>query len=628
MTTKALQRNRFYPRKLMEVRHWQAEQVYHRRARELVTQLGLGTGVLCGLDVTLTGTGTLEIGCGVGVDGCGRIVVVPGDIEVDPRRLTDACGRPSGETADDGGVTVWLCFHECGTDLVPLPPELCNDEVSCIASMTREAYAVLVTRDPAPPVGLPPEVCEALFHPDRAAGEEEDQESLHALLDRLDPRNCAPGPVCIPLAAVEFGGYGGTTLDTGVRTVIRSNRNLLDLILCLADRVDNCCDKAPSARPPRLTALWPWPDPGGAGLRALAAEHRLEVGFDRDMAEQGLDDPEPWLGVWLLGPRLARRLPVTRASGGLGYVTTPTGGDAAAFAFEVEPKVIRDSTVIVVMARATASGPIRAAGPDQLALDAELAATGLSIDQRAKLWAMAADGTNVASLGAFAKHAVQGPPPWLPSGDGTAGGELHVVYRPAGTVRLPPQLLDVWPPGGSTLDQSTPESADLWQRFLKRPRLEIVVSRALAAAAVAGPKPWLRMWHATPDGDRLYALREVELAASEEETLGDDTVRLTFPLRADIEWFRQNEMLVQLRSTPPVAPGSPVGLRDPLVLLDADVAGTRLDSQTLFTIWSGGAFPEGLPTLQATSTQGRALYDGVEGGLAHWGFRVLRPDQV
>jgi hypothetical protein len=337
--------------------------------------------------VTLTGTGTLEIGCGVGVDGCGRIVVVPGDIEVDPRRLTDACGRPSGETADDGGVTVWLCFHECGTDLVPLPPELCEDDVSCIASMTREAYAVVVTRDPAPPVSPPPGVCEALFHPD--PGDEEDR---RALLDRLYPRDCAPEPVCIPLAAVEFAEDGPPTLDTGVRTVIRSNRQLLDLILCLADRVDECCDKAPPARPPRLVALWPWPDPEGMGRRTLAEEQRLEAGFDRDMAEQGLDDPEQWLGVWLLGPRLARRLPVTRAPGGLGHVTAPTGGDAAAYAFEVDPKVIRDSAVIVVMARATAAGPIRAADPDQLALDAELAATGLSIDQRDRLWAMPSKG--------------------------------------------------------------------------------------------------------------------------------------------------------------------------------------------------------------------------------------------
>ena len=40
---RALQRNHFFPRKLMEVCHWQAEQDYHRHARELVTRLGLLT---------------------------------------------------------------------------------------------------------------------------------------------------------------------------------------------------------------------------------------------------------------------------------------------------------------------------------------------------------------------------------------------------------------------------------------------------------------------------------------------------------------------------------------------------------------------------------------------------------
>jgi hypothetical protein len=64
-----------------------------------------------------------------------------------------------------------------------------------------------------------------------------------------------------------------------------------------------------------------------------------------------------------------------------------------------------------------------------------------------------------------------------------------------------------------------------------------------------------------------------------------------------------------------------VGQADPQVLLDADFTGTRLDSQTLFTIWSGGV-PAQLPTLNAISSAGRTLFDGVAGGLAHWGFAV------
>jgi hypothetical protein len=72
-------------------------------------------------------------------------------------------------------------------------------------------------------------------------------------------------------------------------------------------------------------------------------------------------------------------------------------------------------------------------------------------------------------------------------------------------------------------------------------------------------------------------------------------------------------------------PGSPVGHAPPRVLLDAHFVGTRLDSQTLFSIW-GGALTNGIPTLQAVSTQTGPLFDGIEGGLAHWGFTTAGPD--
>src|SRR4051794_3462537 len=66
-----LARNAFYPLKRMEVQHWQAEQDYHRRSRELLTRLSTGTGILCGLEVFLTDEGTLVVEAGVAVDGWG-----------------------------------------------------------------------------------------------------------------------------------------------------------------------------------------------------------------------------------------------------------------------------------------------------------------------------------------------------------------------------------------------------------------------------------------------------------------------------------------------------------------------------------------------------------------------------
>ncbi|WP_146068493.1 MULTISPECIES: hypothetical protein [unclassified Arthrobacter] len=216
---------------------------------------------------------------GVGVDGRGRIIVVRHDVEVDVTRLTDECGLPTDETVTDGTVTVALCYRECGTDLVALPAEECDGTQRAVASMVREAFAVSVTRGESPRVGLPDGLCEALL-----AGEE--GVDRRELLDRLDPRSCACAEECIPLATVDFG-EGGASARTAVRTVIRSNRQLLDLILCLAERVEECCAAVPAAVAPRIVALWPIADENGDAFDQLVKNRTLELGFDRDMPRPG-----------------------------------------------------------------------------------------------------------------------------------------------------------------------------------------------------------------------------------------------------------------------------------------------------------------------------------------------------
>jgi hypothetical protein len=607
----SLQRNRFYPRKLMEVRHWQAEQAYHRRSRELLGRLGLGRGVLCGLEVARTAEGSVTIGSGAAIDGAGRIVIVPHDVEVDVTRLTDDCGRPAGDPVTGGKVAVSLCYHECGTDLVPMPPEQCAGEVSCVASMTLEAFAISVIRT----LPGPQHACTTLFDP---AGPGVDR---HALLDQLDPRTCACDDDCVPLAVVDLDADRGAAPDTTARVVIRSNRQLLDLILCLAERVDECCHPV-VVTAPRVTGLWPWPDTDGTARAELAENRRLELAFDHDMAEQGLDDPQAWFGVWLLGPKLARRLPVTRSPGVLEHVTAPAAGDAAAYEVKLEKRWITSTTLVVVMARSAAGGPIQASDTPHLALDADLAGTGLDQGQRDQLWEMPADGSNNPGLGtALHPSALPGPAPFLPSGDGTAGGELHILLQPAAKTPEPPRLLEVWPPGGSVLNNDTPDNAALRKRMRARPVLIIVVSRTLTAEAIATPKAWLRAWSASPDGEFLFSPRELELLPGLEALVGDGGARYTFPIASEIHWDANSQILVQLRSTPPLQTESPLGLDDPQVLLDADFAGTRLDKQTLFTTWDVGPPPR-LPALNAISTTGQTLFDGVAGGLAHWGFAV------
>jgi len=612
----ALQRNLFFRRKLMDVCHWQAEQAYHRHARELVTRLGLGAGVLCGLEVKLSETGTLVVGAGAGVDGPGRIVVVPREIEVDPARLTDACGRPAGEPIEQGTVTVSLCYHECDTDPVCLPPDGCDSEPVLVPSMVREAYAVTVTAGGTTRTGLPAGLCEQIFRCDEC-----EAEGRRALLDRLDPRGCACGEVCIPLATVTIGET--RVADTAVRTVIRSNRELLDLILCLADRVEECCGKLPLAVPPRVTGLWPWPDETGENRAEFIQAGRLEIASDRVLAEQGLDDPDAWLGVWVLDSRGATRLRLSRAAGALLHVGVPAAGCGAAYDVEVKPAKPTVRSVFVVMVSSTAPGPIRAAAADHLALDPDLKGTGLSDADRQKLWAMP-PASRDASLGTLAADAVNAPPlPPLPSGDGTAGGELHIVLAPATKVAPPPRLLAVWPEGASALGVNG-QDLDNWRAFLAEPQLRLTVSRALAQAAIDSPREWLRLWHGTADPPRVYGIEELALSPGIASDLPDGTVRYSFGIQAP-GWLPHDTLVVQLRSTPPTAAGSPLGRDDPTVLLDADFAGTALLSQDLFRLWSGDMFPQGLPALPFTSTAGQQLYDGTEGGLAHWAFTVTRP---
>jgi hypothetical protein len=604
---KPLLRNWFFPRKLMEVRHWTAEQAYHRNARELVTRLGTGSGVLCGLEVTPTDLGTLVISAGVATDGYGRLVVVPEDLEVDPSRVSGPHGGAASEAVTDGVVTVSVCYRECGADPVTIATESCNDDVRTVPSMIRESFCVTVTPGDTVRVGLPEGLCEATRSPGL------DAEATRALLDKLDPRDCACTMACVPLATVTYTA-GSPEVSTSVRTVIRSNRELLDLILCLAERLDECCGhEPPVVKAPRITSLWPLPDTEGIALKEFGETHLLEIAFDQDMAEQGLNLPEPWLGVWLLPkPALthivqASRLGVTRSGSPLTHVTAPPGGDAAVY--EVDLPKLRAGDVVLVMVRSTVAGEIRANGATGLALDADLAATTLTEAQRDALWAVAPGGQTARPAAGLV------PSPPLPSGEGTAGGDLHLVLIQRAQIEVPPRLLEVDPVGGASTD------AD-WKKLTEDGGFSIVVSRELSPDALDNPKNWLRMWYATLDGDVGVGATELQLKLRDAAKLDGGIFRYTFAFEGLPKFTDHWQVLWQLRSGPSADPGAPTGAATPKLLLDADFAGTSLDSQTLFGLWAGAI--DSFPFLTPTSAAGQLLWDGTAGGLAHWGL-TTRP---
>ncbi|GAA1061429.1 hypothetical protein [Agromyces bracchium] len=647
----AFERNAFYPRKRMEVRHWQAEQDYHRGTRELLTRLGTGCGVLCGLDVYATETGTVVLTAGAGVDGRGREIVVPVDIEVDPSQPTDGCGRPQGEPVAEGPVTLSLCYRECGTDVVALEPDPCDGDPRCVPSMIREAFAVRVTVGECDPQD--DRLCSALFggqddgergHTAAAEGEEssdrpqpgaadEGVRARRARLDRVAPRDCAGGcgcdGDCIPLATVELRGDAPVRVDQRARTVIRSNREMLALILCLAERLEECCGRppVPTAAAPKIVGMFPWPSADPADVvAALRDDPVVEIAFDRPMDATDLATPDGWLGLWMLGGREAFRARLVPTAL-VGRVSAPAGGVVAAYRIEVEgPRGSRalsramrtdrgaQSAALVVMVRSDATGVIRAGAADRLALDADLAGTKLDDARRAALWAIHVG--DQAPFDGIAQAVPADVMPAVPSGDDDPQGELHIVLtlerEPVEEVDAP-HLVAVWPAAGT---RRRPATAD--DDFLEKPRLRLTISSALDPAAVASPRDWLRAWHCEFGDGRLGpAFEEFHLDPGAADAGADGAVDYTF-MMPDARFAGTSAVLVLLR--PDVA-GVPVGEDPGAPLLDADWASTVFRDDELDRLWAGDAFPSGSVAPFPPSIPS-PLHDGTAGGSAHWVFVV------
>lgn len=237
-TLTALRRNNYYYGKLMDVLHFEMEQSYVNRKRWLLNRLSLGEGVLCGLTVQVV-NGELCVNPGVAIDGFGREIIVPTVACIDPWQLTDDCGKP--QTALDPKatrqVTICLAYNECNTDYAPVMVADCNTREQAAAGTVVESYCLSI-RDGVPasaPQGLGERACNSLF---------EIKEDRHKLLGAALDESCPAPPEnsCIPLATVllQDGTIGDPDCFT-YRPMVYSNTVLLEMILCLAERIEECC---------------------------------------------------------------------------------------------------------------------------------------------------------------------------------------------------------------------------------------------------------------------------------------------------------------------------------------------------------------------------------------------------
>ena len=232
-------RNNYFYGKLLDVGHLEMEQSYFNRKRWLLNRLGLGEGVLCGLDVKPQ-DGKLCVTPGVAIEGAsGCDIIVPKEYCFDPWTLTDECGRPASQLSPTGVHKVNLClaYRECMADFMPVLVTDRHTEQDCAPGTKVETFCVLVSEG-EPPVramGLSPTLCAELLS---GASEEEKRKQLCKA--NLSVSCAVPdAKPCVFLGTVSLAdGTIGEIDPCYARPTLASNEQLLDLLLCISPQRD------------------------------------------------------------------------------------------------------------------------------------------------------------------------------------------------------------------------------------------------------------------------------------------------------------------------------------------------------------------------------------------------------
>jgi hypothetical protein len=228
----------------MDVVQCEKEQNYFNQKRWLLNRLVVGSGVVCGLDVTLHERGVIRIQPGVAIDGLGREILVPEARLVNPRQLTDERGHPTGKPINEGNVNICLAYTERKTDPVPAPVRDCDIPGDCAPNTIREEFCILVRHAK----GHPPEPpTHRLGKFPLPIGRMHVGRQLHELLctriNASDPE-AVPVDPCVHLARTIIKPRGGIDIHahTG-RRLTYDNALLYEIILCLAERVQELSER-------------------------------------------------------------------------------------------------------------------------------------------------------------------------------------------------------------------------------------------------------------------------------------------------------------------------------------------------------------------------------------------------
>ncbi|HVE34939.1 MAG TPA: hypothetical protein VNC18_15360 [Gemmatimonadaceae bacterium] len=241
-------RNHYFYGKLLDVLHLDMEQTYGIDKRRLLNRHGLGSGVMCGLGIRLSGDKKrFVIDPGVALDPLGREIIVPQrTMSIDPRQLTDELGIAAGAPLDVAiKVIIGLAYHEC--DVEPTAALVCDcEDQGCEYGAIRERYAIVVRRATGVSAGdVQSAICDKLFTPDSKSSRGATWERRMLRIDEWSltcRRDSGVDFVPLALLTVDAAGIIGPP-DYRVRIPVVSNVVLLDLILCLASELDQCCGR-------------------------------------------------------------------------------------------------------------------------------------------------------------------------------------------------------------------------------------------------------------------------------------------------------------------------------------------------------------------------------------------------
>lgn len=224
-------RNNYFYGKLLDESHLRMEQSYFNQKRWMMNRLGLGSGVLCGLQAVVQGD-HICFSKGVVIDGKGREIVVSEALLVDPKKITDDMGVPTGEVIGEGGAYVCLAYRECPAEPVPVLVTDCDSTNLHAPSVIRESFRVIVKKGSPPPLPeVPdPKLCNALRETDAEAKHRE-------ICEVLRSRTCSENDsqACVVLAGVTWLEDKITLAPCEARPLVYSNPELFEMLLCLAD---------------------------------------------------------------------------------------------------------------------------------------------------------------------------------------------------------------------------------------------------------------------------------------------------------------------------------------------------------------------------------------------------------